>query len=84
MQLDSGGMLAQPSGNLLLVVSHYSGDTPEAQIVVVLHELGHIIGCLPEDNDSWDGRSDRNTSEVPDHCKAETRAAAYNSWNSNN
>jgi hypothetical protein len=83
MQLDPGGMLALPSGNLMLMVSHYSGNTPEAQIVIMLHELGHIIGRLPEDNDSWDGRSSRNTSEVLRHCKAETRAAAHNSWKSN-
>lgn len=83
MQLAPGGM-ARPSGNLMLVVSDYSGNTPEAQIVILLHELGHIIGRLPEDNDSWDGRSGRNTSEVLRHCKAETRAAAHNSLKSDN
>jgi hypothetical protein len=79
MQLDPRGMLLQPGGNRLLVVSSYNGITPEAQITILLHELGHIIGRLPEDDDSWDGRSFRNTSEVSRHCKTETRAAAHNS-----
>jgi hypothetical protein len=79
MQLDPRGMLLQPGGNRLLVVSSYNGNTPEAQITILLHELGHIIGRLPEDDDSWDGRSFRNTSEVSRHCKTETRAAAHNS-----
>jgi hypothetical protein len=38
----------------------------------------YLIGRLPEDDDSWDGRSTRNTSEVSRHCKAETIAAAHN------
>ena len=79
LQLDPWGMAARPSGNRLLVVSSYDGSTPEAQITILLHELGHIIGRLPEDDGSWDGRSVRNTSEVSQHCKAETNAAAHNS-----
>ena len=78
MQLDPGGKLALPGGSLILTVSRYPGDTPEAQITILLHELGHIIGRLPEDDDSWDGRSFRNTFEVSRHCKTETRAAARN------
>src|SRR5258705_13636594 len=68
MQLDPRGMLLQPGGNRLLVVSSYAGNTPEAQVTILLHELGHLIGRLPEDDDSWDGRSIRNTSEVSRHC----------------
>jgi hypothetical protein len=79
MQLDPKGMPARPYGNHPLTVSSYEGNTPEAQITILLHELGHIIGRLPEDDDSWDGRSSRNTSEVLRHCKTETRAAAHNS-----
>jgi hypothetical protein len=79
MQLDPRGMLLRPDGNRLLTVSSYEGNTPEAQITILLHELGHIVGRLPEDDDSWDGRSSRNTSEVQRHCKNETRAAAHNS-----
>jgi hypothetical protein len=79
MQLDPRGMVARPDGNRPLTVSSYDGNTPEAQITILLHELGHITGRLPEDDDSWDGRSSRNTSEVLRHCKAETRAAAHHS-----
>jgi hypothetical protein len=76
---DSGATLVWPGGNRTLMISNYSGGTPEAQITILLHELGHIIGRLPEDDDSWDGQSSRNTSEVLRHCKTETRASAHNS-----
>jgi len=66
-------------GDRLLTVSSYQGNTPEAQITILLHELGHIIGRLPEDDDSLDGRSSRNTSEVVRHCRTEIRATAHNS-----
>jgi hypothetical protein len=79
VQLDPREMLRRPDGIRLLRVASYEGNTPEAQITILLHELGHIIGRLPEDDDSWDGRSSRNTAEVLRHCKAETRAAAHNS-----
>ncbi len=79
MQLNPGGMLLWPEGTRLLTVSSYNGNTPEAQITILLHELGHIIGRLPEDADSWDGQSSRNTSEVVRRCRAETHAAAHNS-----
>ena len=79
MQLDPGGTFAWPAGNLRLTISSYNADTPEAQITILLHELGHIIGRLPEDGDSWDGRSSQNTSEVLRHCKIEVRAAAHSS-----
>ena len=79
MQLDPSGMLVRPDGSRLLTVSSYGGNTPEAQITILLHELGHIVGRLPDDADSWDGRSSRNTAEVQRHCKNEARAAAHNS-----
>jgi hypothetical protein len=79
LQQDSRARLVWPSGNRMLTISKYNGGTPEAQITILLHELGHIIGRLPEDGDSWDGRSSQNTSEVLRHCKIEVRAAAHNS-----
>jgi hypothetical protein len=79
MQLDPRGLLPRPDGIRQLTIASYEGNTPEAQITLLLHELGHIIGRLPEDDDSWDGRSSRNTDEVLRHCKIETRAAAHNS-----
>ena len=77
IQLGPGGNFAGPGGQLMLTISSYNGNTREAQITILLHELGHIIGRLPLDDDSWDGRSLRNTSEVHTHCKTETRAAAH-------
>jgi len=54
-----------------LKIGFYDGDTPEARVTILLHELGHIIGRLPEDDDSWDGESSRNTMEVLQHCKSQ-------------
>jgi hypothetical protein len=84
MQLESGGTIARPTGNLVLTIFPYTGNSPGAQIVILLHELGHIIGRLPSDDDSWDGRSARNTAEVLRHCKAETNAAVHNNLRSSN
>ena len=84
MQLDPGGVIARPTGSLVLAISPYTGNSPGAQIVILLHELGHITGRLPSDDDSWDGRSARNTAEVLRHCKVETNAAIHNTSRSNN
>ena len=83
VQLGPGGSLSSLDGIRLLSVAAYAGNTPEARITLLLHELGHIIGRLPEDDDSWDGRSSRNSSEVYRHCKNETHAAAHNSAKGN-
>jgi len=40
MQLDPRGMLLQPGGNRLLVVSSCAGNTPEAQITIFLSRTG--------------------------------------------
>jgi hypothetical protein len=58
-----------------LVIASYAGNTARAQITILLHELGHVVGRLPEDDDSWNGRSARNTEEVLRHCKHEITAA---------
>jgi hypothetical protein len=78
VQLGPGGWLSSPDGLPPLSIAAYAGNTPEARITLLLHELGHIIGRLPEDDDSWDGRSSRNSSDVYQHCKNETHAAAHN------
>jgi hypothetical protein len=57
-----------------LRVASYSGNSAPAQITTMLHELGHITGRLPEDDDSWDGQSGRNTAEVLRHCRSEIRS----------
>jgi hypothetical protein len=59
-----------------LAIASYSGNTARAQITTLLHELGHVVGRLPEDNDTWDGSSTRNTEEVLRHCKHQINAAA--------
>jgi hypothetical protein len=84
LQRDPWGTITRPAGNLALVISTYNGNSPEAQMTILLHELGHIIGRIPEDNDSWDGRSSRNTSEVVRHCKAEIKAEAHNTLRASN
>lgn len=78
MQQDSTGTTARASGYRQLVISSYTGDTPKAQLTILLHELGHIVGRLPEDDDSWDGRSSRNTLEVLRHCKNTIDVTAHN------
>jgi hypothetical protein len=59
-----------------VLIGPYEGATPEAQITIMLHELGHIVGRLPRDDNSWNGRSSDNTREVLRHCKKEIRQAA--------
>ena len=59
-----------------LSVASFWGNTTRAQITTLLHELGHVVGRLPADDDSWDGRSSRNTDEVLRHCKHEIRTVA--------
>jgi hypothetical protein len=76
MQLGWAGKQVIPGGWHMLAVGAYTGDTPQARIAIMLHELGHVIGRLPEDNDSWNGRSSRNTLEVLQHCKREIQLSA--------
>jgi hypothetical protein len=63
-----------------VMVGPYVGDTPEVRIVIMLHELGHIIGRLPTDDGSWNGESSRNTVEVLRHCKTEIHLMAKKTW----
>jgi hypothetical protein len=69
----SGGHFSQGTTFHRLSVASFWGNTTRAQITTLLHELGHIVGHLPADDDSWDGRSSRNTDEVLRHCKHEIR-----------
>lgn len=78
MQQGPTGIAARASGYRRLVISSYGGNTLQAQLTILLHELGHIIGRLPKDDDSWDGRSSRNTAEVLRHCKTKIDATAHN------
>ena len=60
-----------------LTVGTYTGDTLAAQMVTLLHELGHIVDLLPQDGDDLDGSSIRNTNEVLRHCRGEVDARAH-------
>jgi hypothetical protein len=64
----------RPGGLHALQVASYSGNSVHAQVTTLLHEFGHIIGRLPEDDDSWNGESARNTDEVLRHCRPEINA----------
>jgi hypothetical protein len=74
-----GGGPVKPAGTRVLRVEMYSGNTPEAQITALLHELGHILGRIPEDSDSLDGESGRNTAEILRFCRPEIKAVAEKS-----
>jgi hypothetical protein len=76
LEQDRKGGPLQPGGMHELRVASYVGNSAPAQITALLHEFGHIIGRLPEDDDSWDGQSARNTAEVLRHCRSEIRSAA--------
>ena len=66
----------RPSGSCYLLVGSYRGDTLTAQITILLHELGHVVGRLPDDSDELSGKSGRNTAEVLRFCRRQIKAAA--------
>jgi hypothetical protein len=69
----------RPSGLRYLLVGSYRGDTLAAQITILLHELGHVVGRLPEESDELSGQSGRNTAEVLRRCHKQIKAAAGSS-----
>ena len=52
-------------------VGPYAGDTMHAQVLVLLHEFGHVVDLLPADGNNVDGKSVQNTNEVLRFCRAE-------------
>jgi hypothetical protein len=52
-------------------VGPYGGDTVHAQVLVLLHEFGHVLELLPVDENNVDGKSVQNTNEVLRFCRAE-------------
>jgi hypothetical protein len=68
------GSFFQPDGWRTFQVDSYPGDTLAAQMTILLHELGHVVGRIPEDPDEWSGQSARNTTEVLRFCRAEINA----------
>ena len=59
-----------------LSVGNYGGSSPEAQLLTVLHEFGHIVDLLPVDAGvpSAPFISIRNTETVLHHCRSGIQA----------
>jgi len=76
VRLAKEGGPIQFQGARLLKVGPYMGDTPQAQITTLLHELGHVLELLPLDTNDANGRSAANTREVLRHCQSEIESQA--------
>lgn len=61
-------------GAHMLQVGPYVGGSFRAQVLVLLHEFGHVIDLLPEDGDDRDGKSRKNTLDVLRACRAEVES----------
>ena len=55
-------------------VGPYAGDTMHAQVLVLLHEFGHVLDILPSDENNVDGKSVQNTNEVLRFCRTEVES----------
>jgi len=75
-QQDNQGGFYRRSGWHGLLVGSYLGNTRAAQITILLHELGHVVGRIPNDSDELSGQSERNTAEVLRFCHEEIKAAS--------
>jgi len=70
-----GGFL-RPAGLRELRIGSYAGGTLPARMTTLLHELGHVLGRLPDDSDESRGLSMQNTERVLQACRAEINASA--------
>ena len=61
-------------GARAIQVGPYVGGSFRAQVLVLLHEFGHVIDLLPEDRDDRDGKSRQNTVDVLRACRAEVES----------
>ena len=61
-------------GSRAIVVGPYVGGSFRAQVLVLLHEFGHVIDLLPEDHDDRDGKSRQNTLDVLRACRTEVES----------
>jgi hypothetical protein len=66
-----GGGPVSHGGPRLTNVGPYAGNTMQAQVLVLLHEFGHVLDLLPADANNVDGKSVQNTNEVLRFCRAE-------------
>ena len=83
-RIDNAGFMVTRVPWHRLLVGNYNGDTDQARITILLHELGHVVGRLPEDDDSWNGQSSRNTDEVLRHCRKEVDSIARKTLRASN
>lgn len=75
-QQDNQGGFYRLSGSHGLLVGSYLGNTRAAQMTILLHELGHVVGRIPNDSDELSGQSERNTAEVLRFCQEQIKAAS--------
>lgn len=61
-------------GTRWIQVGPYVGGSFRAQVLVLLHEFGHVIDLLPEDREDRDGKSKQNTLDVLRACRAEVES----------
>jgi len=63
-------------GGRELRVGPYTGNSLHAQVLVLLHEFGHLVDLLPADGGDQEARSAQNTAEVLRFCRAEIESKA--------
>jgi hypothetical protein len=66
-----GGGPVSHGGPRLTNVGPYAVNTMQAQVLVLLHEFGHVLDLLPADANNVDGKSVQNTNEVLRFCRPE-------------
>jgi len=76
VRLAKEGGPIQFQGGRALRVGPYVGDTLQAQVTTLLHELGHVLELLPLDTNDANGLSVANTREVLRQCQAEIEPPA--------
>src|SRR5256885_5304181 len=81
MRQDINGSAPRRDGWRPLQIASYPGNTLAAQILTLLHELGHVIGRIPDDSDELRGQSTRNTQDVLHHCRGAIKASTRRSLN---
>lgn len=77
LERDNPSAFTRFNGHRELRVGSYAGSTLPARITILLHELGHVIGRLPDDSDELSGLSEQNTERVLHACRAEIKTSAH-------
>ncbi|PYU43642.1 MAG: hypothetical protein DMG53_17805 [Acidobacteria bacterium] len=76
VQVWKEGVVVSHRGPRPTNVGPYPGDTRKAQVLVLLHEFGHVLDLLPADGNNVEGKSVENTNEVLRFCRAEIESKA--------